>query len=186
MGEFGVVEVQNVSTELKLFDKSWLNNTEEHQRAERIRRFGEYTHDEEEEEMRLGILTKLKLEALDPWEFKKVLMKSDCNILCRLMVPKREVRKIYEKWDPKTIKKIESGKGEEFKVRDYDTETDHSLIFEKLLSSKSYVFNKNWSRDFMRRRELKEGDEIGMFWDKWNSRFGFSVLVRAPQPIIHR
>lgn len=32
---------------------------------------------------------------------------------------------------------------------------------------------------FVKRRNLVEGDEIGLYWDTYHSRFNFNVLSRA-------
>ena len=58
---------------------------------------------------------------------------------------------------------------------DFDTKSEHQLIF-KQRTNGSNVFIEDWIKEFVIRRELKEGDEIGLFWDKSNSRFNFSIL----------
>ncbi|GAY45683.1 hypothetical protein CUMW_091220 [Citrus unshiu] len=56
--------------------------------------------------------------------------------------------------------------------------------FKKWATSNSYVLINHWTADFVRRRELAAGDEIGMCWDSFYSRFNFSILKRAPAPTI--
>ena len=186
MGEFGGVEAQNVSAELKLFEESWLNNTEDRRRAQRIRSFSEYSREDEEEEEGLRVSTRLKLRRVDPFDFRKILTKSDCNGTCRLIVPKETVENIwFEIWDDDMVMNIMYGTGEHVRVWDNDTRTEHSLRFHRLPSSQLYVFNENWSSDFTRRRGLREGDEIGVFWDFLESRLDFRVLLKATQPMHH-
>nr|POE55677.1 putative b3 domain-containing protein [Quercus suber] len=62
-------------------------------------------------------------------------------------------------------------------VWDFDTKSEHQLIFKKRTNG-SNVFIEDWTKEFVIRRDLKEGDEIGLFWDKSNSRFNFSILKR--------
>jgi hypothetical protein len=64
-------------------------------------------------------------------------------------------------------------------VRDIDTESMHQLVFKRWSTSKSYIFNDGWTKHFVKRRNLVEGDEIGLYWDNDQSRFHFSVLSRA-------
>ncbi|KAL6280416.1 hypothetical protein ACE6H2_017297 [Prunus campanulata] len=52
---------------------------------------------------------------------------------------------------------------------------------------RSYVLDEDWQQEFVKRRELKEGDEIGVGWYKPSNvpskaMFTFSVLKRAGQP----
>ncbi|KAK9181826.1 hypothetical protein WN944_024966 [Citrus x changshan-huyou] len=58
------------------------------------------------------------------------------------------------------------------------------LVFKKWATSNSYVLINHWTKDFLRRRELAAGDEIGMCLDSFYSRFNFSVLKRAPTIIV--
>ncbi|KAK9181832.1 hypothetical protein WN944_024972 [Citrus x changshan-huyou] len=69
-------------------------------------------------------------------------------------------------------------------VWDCDTKSMHCLVFKKWATSKSYVLINHWTKDFVRRRELAAGDEIGMCWGSFYSRFNFSVLKRASTIII--
>ncbi|KAJ6694830.1 TRANSCRIPTION FACTOR B3-DOMAIN FAMILY-RELATED [Salix koriyanagi] len=65
-------------------------------------------------------------------------------------------------------------------VRDVDTASMHQLVFKRWSTSKSYIFNDGWTKQFVRRRSLVEGDEIGLYWDSEQSILHFSVLCRAP------
>ncbi|KAL5141060.1 B3 domain-containing protein [Glycine soja] len=57
----------------------------------------------------------------------------------------------------------------------------HKLVLKRWVSFKNLVLLGGWSRDFVRRRGLKEGDEIGLLWDSYAHCFHFSVL----KPIHH-
>ncbi|KAG5249885.1 B3 domain-containing protein [Salix suchowensis] len=61
-------------------------------------------------------------------------------------------------------------------VRDIDTASMHQLVFKRWSTSKSYIFNDGWTKQFVRRRSLVEGDEIGLYWDSDLSILHFSVL----------
>ncbi|GAY41095.1 hypothetical protein CUMW_056800 [Citrus unshiu] len=113
-----------------------------------------YRPGEEEHKSRIGVSTKLNLFTY-PWKINKILTSSDLRHLTRLV-----------------------------SVWDCDTNSMHCLVFKKWATSKSYVLINHWTKDFVRRRELAAGDEIGMCWDSFYSRFNFSVLKRAPTIII--
>ncbi|KAI8004822.1 B3 domain-containing protein [Camellia lanceoleosa] len=76
-------------------------------------------------------------------------------------------------------------RGERVVVWDYDTGSEHELVFKKWHTSKSFVLVDNWVTRFVRRRELRDGVEIGLFWDASNSRFGFLVLARRVELQFH-
>jgi hypothetical protein len=119
----------------------------------------------------------LKL-ALDPWAIRKRIECSDIGHLARLLLAADCVKNhIFIRWDAKSIENVEN-KGVPVAVWDCDTESEHQLLFKKW-SSGSYVLIKQWTREFVKRRELKKGDEIGLYWDPNNSRFSFSILKRA-------
>ncbi|MED6116359.1 hypothetical protein PIB30_099560, partial [Stylosanthes scabra] len=68
--------------------------------------------------------------------------------------------------------------GVKIDICDVDTHSMHTLVFKRWGSSRSYVFIGNWVRDFVSRRSLKSGDEVGFHWDPYARRFHFSVLAR--------
>ncbi|XP_028061889.1 B3 domain-containing protein At2g33720-like [Camellia sinensis] len=146
---------------------------------DRIRSFRFYTPEDCREEMDLGVSTKLKLFE-DPWKIKKTLTSSDVNEhLCRLLLPAEGVDKhITAVWDGERVEQVEDMVGERVVVWDYDTGSEYELVFKRWRTSKSLVLVDNWVTWFVRRRELRDGDEIGLFWDASNSRFGFRVLAR--------
>ncbi|XP_045802447.1 uncharacterized protein LOC123896039 [Trifolium pratense] len=110
----------------------------------------------------------------DPWKIKKVLKQTDlgsnCNILIKrelakdFIVPVLGGRQICENRDVRVP------------VWDLDTNSVHSLVFTIRPSNQSHVFKDTWIRDFVLRRNLKIGDEIGLLWDQYNGQFVFSVL----------
>ncbi|KAK2454009.1 B3 domain-containing protein [Trifolium repens] len=110
----------------------------------------------------------------DTWRIKKVLTQTDlgsnCNILIKrelakdLIVPVLGGRRVCENNDVHV------------RVWDIDTNSLHSLVFTIRPSNNSHVFKDTWVKDFVIRRNLKIGDEIGMLWDQYNQRFVFSVI----------
>ncbi|PNY03275.1 hypothetical protein L195_g026600, partial [Trifolium pratense] len=52
--------------------------------------------------------------------------------------------------------------GIQVQVRDVDTDTLHSLVFKIWISAKMHTFTKRWAKDFVQRRNLKKGDQIGL------------------------
>ncbi|KAK3430386.1 hypothetical protein EUGRSUZ_E01937 [Eucalyptus grandis] len=116
----------------------------------------------------------------DPWKIKKKLTKSDLGHLSRLLLPWGCVKIHVRDWmSPEMVERIESKDGMGVVVRDADTGDEHWLVFRYWESSKSYVLNGNWNKPFVKGRELKVGDEIGMFWDTVSCKFHFSVLRKV-------
>ncbi|XP_061342568.1 B3 domain-containing protein At2g33720-like [Gastrolobium bilobum] len=107
----------------------------------------------------------------DPWKIKKVLNGSDLGNMSRLLLPKDFAENLVV---PVLDGDVE--RGVQVEIWDVDTASIHSLIFKKRVSSRSYVFIGNWVKDFVSRRGLKKGDEIGLHWDPYKNRFNFSVL----------
>ncbi|KAL1194716.1 putative B3 domain-containing protein [Cardamine amara subsp. amara] len=119
-------------------------------------------------------------EQTGPWTITKALFMSDINSNCRLTVEKEDAeRHIIRHLSADAQKKIQQGIGVEVKVYDDDENTEHDLVFKRLVdSSKSYIFNGGWTKQFVERRELKVGDTIGLFWGNVDSRLHFSVRQR--------
>jgi hypothetical protein len=112
-----------------------------------------------------------------PWKIKKWMTESDLGSLSRLLVQTNLVKNhILPFFGTNSLGEIESGKGTRVRVWDQDSQTEHELVFKKWSSSNSYVFIGKWYKDFVKRRELKLGDLIGLYWDSCNSRFNFCVI----------
>ncbi|KAJ4963342.1 hypothetical protein NE237_023281 [Protea cynaroides] len=117
----------------------------------------------------------------DPWEIKKILKASDVGHLSRLLLVKENVEAfVFSYWDEQTVEAVKQGKERlQVKVRDEDTMSDHWLLFTRWTSNRSYIFQGNWASDFVKRRDLIEGDTIGISWNPSSSCFVFSVLSRV-------
>lgn len=116
----------------------------------------------------------------DPWKIKKKLTESDLGILSRLLLAADLVKQqVLPILGDDHARAAESEEGCPIKVWDMDTRSMHKLVLKRWSSSKSYVLIGKWNQDFVRRRELKKGDEIGFYWDPYNSVFNFCVLKRA-------
>ncbi|KAL0437076.1 UNVERIFIED_CONTAM: B3 domain-containing protein [Sesamum radiatum] len=112
----------------------------------------------------------------DQWKIKKVLKKSDVDGSSRLLLGRLLVQ---EHILPHLLMGNDMGEqGVEIKVWDVDTGSEHMLLL-KLWKSNSFVFVKNWTSDFVKRRELEEKDEIGLQWNHHNSRLDFTVLKKG-------
>ncbi|XP_028780559.1 B3 domain-containing protein At2g33720-like [Neltuma alba] len=126
-----------------------------------------------------SVSTALKLYE-DPWKIKKTLTESDLGILSRLLLAADMVKRhILPMLGGEGARAAESEEGTQVRVWDTDTKSMHQLLLKRWSSSKSYVLIGKWSQDFVRRRELKKGDEIGFYWDPYTSLFNFCVLKRA-------
>jgi hypothetical protein len=123
-------------------------------------------------------IAMLQVEELGPRAMKKRIETSDIGDSCRLLLPKKWVQEhILGLWDARRI-----ASGIPVAVWDFDTKSEHELIFKYWPSgSGSYVLNRNWTEEFVKRRSLKKGDEIGLYWDPANSRFIFSLLNPTPR-----
>ncbi|XWS29141.1 hypothetical protein CRYUN_Cryun24cG0002800 [Craigia yunnanensis] len=123
-----------------------------------------------------AVVTELRL-GHDPWCIKKQLFGSDLGNMSRLLLASELVEShIFPFWNADQLTKIKEGLP--VSVWDCDTKTEHELVF-KQWNKGANVLIKNWVKDFVKRRELKFGDEIGLFWDIYSSRFKFSVLNRV-------
>ncbi|RDX74959.1 B3 domain-containing protein, partial [Mucuna pruriens] len=110
----------------------------------------------------------------DLWKFKKVLKESDVGNMTRLMIGRDMAEDFVLPMLNADADEID--RGVDVKIFDVDTDSTHSLVFKKWVSSRSYVFIGNWGKDFVARRGLKKGDEIGFQWNPLNNGFDFSVL----------
>ncbi|XP_028763654.1 B3 domain-containing protein At2g33720-like [Neltuma alba] len=129
-----------------------------------------------------SVSTSLKLYE-DPWKIKKTLTESDLGILSRLLLSADMVKNhMLPMLGGEDARAVESEEGAEVRVLDMDTKSMHQLMLKRWSSSKSYVLIGKWSQDFVRRRELHKGDEIGLYWDPYSSLFNFCVLKRANCP----
>ncbi|KAK3219618.1 hypothetical protein Dsin_013588 [Dipteronia sinensis] len=126
-----------------------------------------------------SVSTELELYC-DPWKIKKILTKSDLGDLSRLLIPTSCVEThVFPFMSVDAVKQVQSKDGLRVYVWDYDTRSVHQLEFKKWPSSKSYVLTLNWNKDFVKRRNLKEKDQIALFWDPYRSRFWFRVLHQS-------
>lgn len=138
-----------------------------------------FCNNENEEEKNKGVSTTLKLYD-DPWKIKKTLTDSDLGILSRLLLAADLVKKqILPMLGGDHARAAETEEGTPVRLWDMDTKSMHQLVLKRWSSSKSYVLIGKWNQDFVRRRDLKKGDEIGFHWDPYNCAFNFCVLARA-------
>ncbi|KAK7290015.1 hypothetical protein RIF29_04120 [Crotalaria pallida] len=123
------------------------------------------------------------LELYDnPWKIKKALTTSDLGKLNRLLFGAELLENLMlPVLDADAQRDAESGMGTPIRVWDVDTMSMHLLILKRWASFKNYVLIGKWNHDFVRRRELKKGDEIGLQWDSYRHCFNFSVLKRIDQ-----
>ncbi|GMH09825.1 hypothetical protein Nepgr_011666 [Nepenthes gracilis] len=114
------------------------------------------------------------------WSIKKRLTTSDVNHLSRLLLGKEVAKaKILAHLTDNEACTVHTRDGLRVVIWDCDTKTSHLLVFKNIESTRSYVFIDNWRKQFVKRRELREGDEVGLSWDHFNKRLLFSVLNRA-------
>lgn len=116
----------------------------------------------------------------DIWEIKKHLTDSDVgNSQTRLMLPKDDVVEHilgYLTDEERIMVEGPNNQGLRIGVYDSDTKSTHQLSLKKWHSSGSYVLINNWNKQFVKRRELKAGVLIGLFWNTYATRLHFRVL----------
>ncbi|KAM1145412.1 hypothetical protein ACFX19_038066 [Malus domestica] len=114
----------------------------------------------------------------DSWGIKKKLTARD---LIHFYMPASLMNKyILPHVNDEFTKALENRQGAQITFHDGDTHTTHHrYIFKQ--SNNSYVLV--WHPAFVKRRQLKEGDEIGLHWFKTNSKLVllFSLLERGNQ-----
>ncbi|CAE6027709.1 unnamed protein product [Arabidopsis arenosa] len=149
----------------------------------KIARMRNLTNEERALDEWYGVSTELTLFK-DPWIIKKVLTTSDLGQLSRLLLQTGPIEDHIIKYLNKDDqKKIQEGLGIAIDVYDHDTDSTLELLLKRWTTLNSYVLNGGWRMYFVRRRGLREGDEIGLFWDRFASRLHFRVLSRAPTEV---
>ncbi|XP_057452326.1 putative B3 domain-containing protein At1g78640 [Lotus japonicus] len=112
----------------------------------------------------------------DPWKITKKLTQSDLGYLSRLLISKDLAEDLVLPVLTPEQRVALYQNGTQILIWDMDTQSLHYLVFKFWVSSRSYVFIDNWTKDFVKRRGLKKGDEIKLHWDPYKKCFDFSVL----------
>ncbi|CAN1778069.1 B3 domain-containing protein At2g33720 [Linum perenne] len=121
-----------------------------------------------------------ELHGAEVWKIRKTLTKSGTNNCSRLLISiHMSQQHVLRHLSEVEKKRVKDDKSTKLEVLDSDTGSMHTLHFKRWTSSGSYVFNDAWKEGFVRRRGLKEGDEVGLYFDDRLSCFVFSVLNRA-------
>ncbi|WZZ49598.1 hypothetical protein YC2023_049705 [Brassica napus] len=120
--------------------------------------------EEREEEQQYGVSTELNLFT-DPWTIKKELTITDISYLNHLLLNTSTIHHHILRYLPECDRKIvQEGWAFAVDVYDHDTDSTHQMLLRKCDQV----------------RALKIEDEIGMFWDPFDSKLHFSVLPREP------
>ncbi|KAH0741376.1 hypothetical protein KY290_034419 [Solanum tuberosum] len=119
-----------------------------------------------------------EVNALGNW-ITKMLTRSDVNGASRLLLSRQDVNNYILPFMNEEEQSIICQQlcGVDVTVYDMDTQTSHSLTLKKW-STNSFHLVKAWTKDFVKRRNLKENDVISIRWEKTNSRFCFRVDMR--------
>lgn len=97
----------------------------------------------------------------------------------RLVLRRKLVKKhILPYLSYQIINRVEN-QGAGVTIYDLNTSSEHQLIFKRWKGSGTYVLMSTWSREFVKRRQLKEGDLIGFCWDAHKLMLVFSAIMRA-------
>ncbi|TMW80656.1 hypothetical protein EJD97_017222 [Solanum chilense] len=110
------------------------------------------------------------------WITKK-LTRSDVNGASRLLLSRQDVNNYILPFMNEQERSVICQQlcGVDVTVYDMDTQTSHILTLKKWATN-SFHLVKAWTKDFVKRRNLKENDEISIRWEKTNSRFCFRVV----------
>lgn len=145
----------------------------------KIKRMRNLSNEERANDEWFGVSTELTLFK-DPWIIKKVLTTSDLGQLSRLLLQTGPIEDHIIKYLNNDDKiSVQEGLGITVDVYDHDTDSTLELLLKRWTTLNSYVLNGGWRMYFVRRRGLRKGDEIGLFWDRFASRLHFRVLSRA-------
>lgn len=126
------------------------------------------------------IIQQVQFQPEDPnhWTIRKVLKKSDVDGSSRLLIGRKEVLShIAPFFTDNPFEFCQNNAGIHVIVYDVDTNTGHMLKLTKWKTG-SFVLKNNWTQQFVKRRELKENDEIGLRMDFQEARLEFTVLRR--------
>nr|XP_016469816.1 PREDICTED: uncharacterized protein LOC107792137 [Nicotiana tabacum] len=119
-------------------------------------------------------------EEEEHWIIKK-LTKSDVNGSSRLLLPRQEVKTyVIPFLDEQKATDCQKLSGTDVYVWDLDTQSEYSLTLKKW-ATHSFQLIRNWTPNFVKRRNLKQDDVIALRWDRNNSRFCFRVPSRHDQ-----
>lgn len=110
------------------------------------------------------IKKKLTQYDTNPHYDRLILQKSSFDEHIGRHLPKADYQKVVDKIGTTTVN-----------VYDYDTDTMHEL---RLELQKSYGLRSGWLEHFVRRRCLRQNEEIGLLWDSSASRIQFGVISR--------
>nr|GMD22437.1 putative B3 domain-containing protein At1g78640 [Ipomoea batatas] len=120
---------------------------------------------------------KQRVEGDDGHWIKKRLSLSDVNDSSRLLLGKEDVKKhVLELMDEERSVACESLEGLRGKMWDLDTGSEHELSLKKWQTG-SFLLTSNWSKEFVRRRNLQVGDCNGLRWDVQNLGFFFHKFI---------
>ncbi|KAL9663527.1 hypothetical protein QQ045_018914 [Rhodiola kirilowii] len=115
------------------------------------------------------------------WDIQKTLTSSDVGSHSRLLIPKQQVHHITNHLSEEDNLRVFSLNGLRVKILDVDTMNEKRLKFKHLWSSGAHVFNGKWIKEFVKRRNLEEGDRIGLrYWNEpgEEGKLLFKVLQR--------
>ncbi|XP_039169459.1 gibberellin 2-beta-dioxygenase 6-like [Eucalyptus grandis] len=128
---------------------------------------------------RVDVSTELVLQN-DPWMIMKELTISDLNDLSWLLLPLGCLKAhVFPQMDEEMLRQVVSKEGMQVVGMDVDTGCKHWFVFRRWGSSRSYVLNGGWTKEFVEKKRLKVGDQIGMVWFMSSRMFYFKVFHRA-------
>ncbi|XP_004301829.1 PREDICTED: putative B3 domain-containing protein At1g78640 [Fragaria vesca subsp. vesca] len=133
---------------------------------------------DDDDDARHGMKFANELRHRDAW-YKKRLNDGDVS-KSRDMLPVSKswvVDQVLPFLDESAAERIKRGQSERVIVKDCELDTFHVLYLKKQKTGR-FVFVGRWRDDFVIRRNLKEGDNIGLCWQQEESMFSFTAFYR--------
>ncbi|XP_004302229.1 PREDICTED: B3 domain-containing protein At2g33720-like isoform 2 [Fragaria vesca subsp. vesca] len=141
--------------------------------------FKVYSLKDEADETEAKVCTRLALcSSFDPWIMKKPLGHHD--IIHRLCLRKLWMdRDVLPNLNEQAKHEMDHDDRTIVQIYDADTQSNHEV--ELRSEAAGIFFRASWIQNFVDRRQLKQGDAIGIYWETGKHRSVFSVLKRAPR-----
>ncbi|KAL1205712.1 B3 domain-containing protein [Cardamine amara subsp. amara] len=167
-----------ISTTLCLYDETWPCGNPNYPNVNYAPRNEELTEQTRKiEEVKVD-LARFR-DSTDPWIIKKDLNKTE--ITCGLLYLSRSnvEQHILRYLSEDDQKKLRQGDRILVNVHDHETDSSHRVFLMRWISKQNYCLKGSWRHDFVRRRGLRAGDKIGLFWDRFRYQLQFRVLSLA-------
>ena len=112
----------------------------------------------------------------DPFDIKKILTRSD--LTHGFCIRSQWWASIFPYLQPHVASTLLAFKCISMTIKDIDTDTNHEVLLRAWTGYQRFAIAGGWFEEFVQRRILKIGDEIGFLWDRHDQKLLFTVLKR--------